>query len=335
MDNESVFRHYKTVSAIIDKFRKGRKIVILGEAKLYKDFLVSEYGIKDTMTVTVSRKKANDRIIHIDNIKHKNDQYYIVIPKIKKALDLQLRLFSYGYDDFEDCFFINHDKITIPAENDNYTDNYGNHIFAPGCEVVLDDLVCNADIIADESCRFEDNCKICVKTFGGSKVRIAKDCVIENGFLMNVFGDAEIDIGTNTTFVHDTEITVLGGMTLKIGKDCLFSCEIKIYCGDGHAIFDLEQKKRLNPQNKDNPKNIITIGDHVWAGMRSVILNRTVIGDSTIIGAGAIVKGEYPNNCVIAGNPAKVIKRNVTWSAESLSNTMDNIPAEYLTFTQE
>lgn len=335
MDNESMLRHYKTVSKLIDKYRKGRTIVILGDSKLYKDFLEAEYGINDPMIITISKKKADDRITHIESIKHKNDKYYIVVPKIKKALDLQLRLFSYGYDDFEDCFFINHDRITIPPEAEEYTDFYGNHIVAHGCEVVLDDLVCNADIIADKSCRFEDGCKIIAKTFGGSKIRIEKGCVFENGVTLSVFGDAEISVGKNTTFVHDTEITVLGGMTLKIGRDCLFSCEIKIYCGDGHAIFDLESKKRINTQNKHNPKNIITIGDHVWAGMRSIILNRTVIGNSAIIGAGSVVKGIYPNNCVIAGNPARVIKNNITWSAESLSNNIDNIPPEYLTFTQE
>lgn len=49
------------------------------------------------------------------------------------------------------------------------------------------------------------------------------------------------------------------------------------------------------------------IGDNVFIGMNSVILNGSHIGDNVIIGAGSIVSGEIPSNTVIGGNPAKVI----------------------------
>ena len=49
------------------------------------------------------------------------------------------------------------------------------------------------------------------------------------------------------------------------------------------------------------------IGDNVFIGMNSIILMGTKIGDNCIVGAGSIVSGTYPNNVVIAGNPAKII----------------------------
>ncbi len=52
----------------------------------------------------------------------------------------------------------------------------------------------------------------------------------------------------------------------------------------------------------------IAIGNDVYIGIRSIILPGTSIGNRSIIGAGSIVKGSFPENSVIAGVPAKVIK---------------------------
>ena len=49
------------------------------------------------------------------------------------------------------------------------------------------------------------------------------------------------------------------------------------------------------------------IGDNVFIGVNATILMGAHIGNNSIIGAGAVVSGKYPNNSVIAGNPAKVI----------------------------
>ncbi|MBQ7581798.1 MAG: acyltransferase [Lachnospiraceae bacterium] len=51
----------------------------------------------------------------------------------------------------------------------------------------------------------------------------------------------------------------------------------------------------------------VVIGDHVFAGMGSIILAGTTIGDHVIIGAGTVVRGEVPANSVVVGNPWKVV----------------------------
>ena len=51
----------------------------------------------------------------------------------------------------------------------------------------------------------------------------------------------------------------------------------------------------------------INIGNHCFIGMRSLILPGTEIGDNSIVGAGAVVKGRFPPNSIIVVNPAKVI----------------------------
>jgi acetyltransferase-like isoleucine patch superfamily enzyme len=59
----------------------------------------------------------------------------------------------------------------------------------------------------------------------------------------------------------------------------------------------------------DLPKDVI-IGSKCWIGMNSVILPGVRLGNNTIVGAGSIVTKSFPDgNCVIGGNPARIIKR--------------------------
>lgn len=53
------------------------------------------------------------------------------------------------------------------------------------------------------------------------------------------------------------------------------------------------------------------IGQNCFIGGRSLILPGVTIGDSCIVGAGSVVTKDVPPNCIVAGNPAKVIYRNV------------------------
>lgn len=51
----------------------------------------------------------------------------------------------------------------------------------------------------------------------------------------------------------------------------------------------------------------VTIGNNVFIGMNSIILKGVTVGNNVIIGAGSLVNKDIPDNCVVAGNPAKVI----------------------------
>jgi acetyltransferase-like isoleucine patch superfamily enzyme len=88
----------------------------------------------------------------------------------------------------------------------------------------------------------------------------------------------------------------------------------KIYIGDytfiapnvgimsgNHDLSDLRK------QTSDDP---VRIGDYCWLGMNSVILPRVVLGDFTIVGAGAIVTKSFEEGyCVLAGSPAKIVRK--------------------------
>jgi acetyltransferase-like isoleucine patch superfamily enzyme len=53
----------------------------------------------------------------------------------------------------------------------------------------------------------------------------------------------------------------------------------------------------------------IKLGNNVFIGNNSIILLNTTIGDNCVIGAGSVVRGQFPNDSVIVGNPAKVLMK--------------------------
>ncbi len=64
----------------------------------------------------------------------------------------------------------------------------------------------------------------------------------------------------------------------------------------------------------------ISIGDNTFIGINSIILYDTQIGANSIVAAGSVVKGKFPEGSVIMGNPAKVIMKTSLFKAISLHN---------------
>ena len=51
------------------------------------------------------------------------------------------------------------------------------------------------------------------------------------------------------------------------------------------------------------------IGDNCYIGAGAIIMNPIKIGNNVTIGAGSVVTKDIPDNCIVAGNPAKIIRR--------------------------
>ena len=65
----------------------------------------------------------------------------------------------------------------------------------------------------------------------------------------------------------------------------------------------------------DHCRSLITdtrIGQNCVIGIRSIIMPGVTIGDESVIGGGSIVTKDIPSNCIAAGNPAKVIRENIS-----------------------
>jgi acetyltransferase-like isoleucine patch superfamily enzyme len=75
-----------------------------------------------------------------------------------------------------------------------------------------------------------------------------------------------------------------------------------------HAQDHLYADPATPIQQQGTTEKGITIGDDCWIGAKATILDGTIIGNHCVIAAGAVVKGEFPDYCVIGGIPAKIIK---------------------------
>nr|QOS16659.1 polysialic acid O-acetyltransferase [Vibrio parahaemolyticus] len=99
-----------------------------------------------------------------------------------------------------------------------------------------------------------------------------------------------------------------GNESCIIGDDCLFSWGIKLRTSDGHSVIDLETNRATNL-----PKDV-TIGDRVWVGEDAYFNKGSVVGNDCVVGSRTIVTKSFTtNNIVLAGYPAKIVKKNIKW----------------------
>ena len=90
---------------------------------------------------------------------------------------------------------------------------------------------------------------------------------------------------------------------VKIGKGTVIGWDVEILDSDQHRIVR-ESFEMRKP---------ILIGSHVWIGSRAMILKGVTIGSGSIVAYGALVNRDVPENTLVAGVPAKVIKKDVHW----------------------
>jgi acetyltransferase-like isoleucine patch superfamily enzyme len=100
---------------------------------------------------------------------------------------------------------------------------------------------------------------------------------------------------------------------LYIGENCM-SGGCKILCGDSHEIRSIKTNDIIN-YNKG-----INIGNHCWIGSDATILKNVNLTNDVIVATKSVVtKSVDIPFCAIAGNPAKIIKKDVAWSNKVIS----------------
>ena len=113
--------------------------------------------------------------------------------------------------------------------------------------------------------------------------------------------------------------------------------KVVLFAGDGHAIFDVNSGERLNYPYSETiipGSNEIILKNHVWVGMNASILNGTIIGSGSVVGTNAVLKGTYPNNCCMAGNPGKVVRRDIAWSRNIMDLDINLCGEDYIQTTK-
>ena len=156
----------------------------------------------------------------------------------------------------------------------------------------------------------------------GAELYIGKNVTIKSSFLSNLVGlysrtiivtrapGARIKIGNG---VGISGATIYARKEITIGDNTAIGGNVKILDNDFHPIDAEERVKLLSDSNGGNsdliPSRPIHIGKNCFIGCNSIILKGSVIGDNCVVGAGSVVVGKFSDNCVIAGNPARIIRK--------------------------
>ncbi len=122
-----------------------------------------------------------------------------------------------------------------------------------------------------------------------------------------VANNCRVDIGNRVVINGVTLYLQESDSHVSIGDDSQLSWGIDIWCTDAHTIMDLEGEPI-------NFAKYIEIGKHVWIGKDVKIGKNVKIADNSIVGWGSIVTKEFNEpNVIIAGVPAKIVKRGINW----------------------
>lgn len=134
----------------------------------------------------------------------------------------------------------------------------------------------------------------------GDNVKIGSNSKLLSTSHFSKYGKGII-IGNNSAFGDFTHFGAPGG--IKIGDDVIGGSYISFH-SENHNFTN---KGVLIREQGVNSKGI-EIGSNIWIGAKVTFLDGCKIGDNCVIAAGAVVRGEFPPNCIIGGIPAKIIK---------------------------
>jgi len=183
--------------------------------------------------------------------------------------------------------------------------------------LVVDFRGTGAEVIVHEGALFR-NCKFVV----GAESRISIAPTHKRG-LINTVVDMS-GVGRNRALVIKSGVSIESArfamanesdLYIEIGRNCLLSSNIIFRATDGHVIFDLDSHELLN---KSRP---IIVGDNCWIGSEVLFMKGSIVANKSIVGTRALVASEFhEENVVLAGVPAKIVKRNCGWSRTYIDN---------------
>lgn len=173
----------------------------------------------------------------------------------------------------------------------------------------------NTEFIKDKTSNIKVNTKLGIGRVIGYTGNLKTSFIMEKNSILLVKGKFYFYTGSKVVIRENAKLILGDGSFINV--DSKIYCKEKIeigndtFIGEEVIIRDTDEHSVIREHYKNTQP--IKIGNHVWIGMRAMILKGVTIGDNSIVAAGSIVTKNVPSNCLVAGNPAKIIKNNVYW----------------------
>src|SRR5215204_3946102 len=135
----------------------------------------------------------------------------------------------------------------------------------------------------------------------GASLRLGRWCWIGHGTKIRVH-EGEASIGAKT--VLGQECTISAFQHVAIGRECIVADRVMLIDFD-HGVVEVERPIRLQGIYKRD----VDVGNNCWIGYVACILRGVTVGDNCIVGANTVVTKDVPDDTVVAGAPAKVLRK--------------------------
>ncbi|WP_370224221.1 sugar O-acetyltransferase [Cytobacillus sp.] len=145
-----------------------------------------------------------------------------------------------------------------------------------------------------------------LETEGEKRTKLLKEMLGSTGKNVYMEPNIRFDYGYNThvgeNFFANFDCTILDVCEVRFGDNCMLAPGVQIYT----ATHPLHAAERNSGREYAKP---ILFGNNVWIGGSAVINPGLTIGNNVVIASGAVVTKDLPDNVVVGGNPAKIIKQ--------------------------
>ncbi len=135
-------------------------------------------------------------------------------------------------------------------------------------------------------------------------LRIGRWAWVGHGSKIRVH-EGEVSIGAKT--VMGQECTISAYQHVEIGRECIVADRVMLIDFD-HGVVEVERPIRLQGIYKRD----VRVGHNVWIGYGACVLRGVSVGNNSILGTSAVVTDDVPENAVVAGVPARVIRMRDT-----------------------
>ncbi len=160
------------------------------------------------------------------------------------------------------------------------------------------------NIFFGKSVTIDKNCSIdgysSEKIILGDCVKIGAYSSLSSTSHLSKYGKG-LKMGNNSAVGQFTELGAAGG--IEIGDDVIMGSYVSFH-SENHNFSDAT--KLIREQGVTSKG--IKIGNNVWIGAKATFLDGCSVGNNCVVAAGAVVNGAYPDNSIIGGVPAKVLK---------------------------